>query len=80
MLYHFNSGWFFIWPFGWIFFLFFLGFLSRILFGGRWGRRYHNWDHHHSHQDDPLETLKHRYARGDITKEQYDSIKSDLEK
>ena len=33
------------------------------------------WDH-----DDALEILRERYARGEITKEQYDKMREDLEK
>jgi len=30
--------------------------------------------------DDALEILRDRYARGEITKEQYDKLREDLEK
>jgi len=33
------------------------------------------WDH-----DEALEILRERYARGEITKEQYDKMREDLEK
>jgi len=33
------------------------------------------WSH-----DDALEILRERYARGEITKEQYDRMREDLEK
>jgi len=35
--------------------------------------------HKSSHKDSPLETLKHRYASGEIDKETFDRIKKDLE-
>ena len=35
-------------------------------------------EHGHSHHKDPLDTAKERYAKGDITKEQFETIKKDL--
>ncbi len=32
------------------------------------------------YQDEPLKILKLRYAKGEITKEQYEQMKQDLEK
>ena len=33
-----------------------------------------------AHADDPLAVLKIRYARGEITREQYEEIRNDLQK
>jgi len=68
-------GWFFF-PFG-IFFLFIvLFFVSRLVFWPMgWGGRRRYWYGY----GDANEILRQRYARGDITKEQYDQMKRDLE-
>ena len=69
-------GWWFFFPFG-IFFLFIvLFFVSRLIFwpmGWGWRRRY--WYGY----GDAHEILRQRYARGEITKEQFDQMKRDLE-
>ncbi len=77
-MFHFGFGWvggllgilFFFWIF-W----FFSGFLWRRAWWG-WGRPYsyyRRWGH-----DDAEEILRARYARGEITKEQFDSMMGDL--
>jgi uncharacterized membrane protein len=66
---------FFFFPFGWVFGFLILFFLLRWIFWPRgWGsrRRYRGYlDEHH--------ILRVRYARGDITKEQFDQITRDLQ-
>ncbi len=74
--------------FGWIFGgLFFVLFLTLIVFlivrlvrGPRhWYKHMHHGHYgHHGYYEDPLEILKHRYAKGEITKEQYEDMKKDL--
>jgi putative membrane protein len=67
----FGFGWFFIIP---VIFLVFIGF--RLLLWGSWGwgggRDYGRYD------DSALETLRQRFARGEITKEQFDQMKKDI--
>ncbi len=76
--YPFFGGWFF-WPFGAIFFFLFLFLIFRFVFWGWWGwgwrRRYwYGYGYGDAH-----EILRQRYARGEITKEQFDQMKRDLE-
>ena len=62
-------GWWIVIP------LFFFGFL---FFFRWWGWGY--WWHHYRDYDPALETLRERFARGEITKEQYDQMRRDLER
>jgi putative membrane protein len=69
-------GWWFFFPFGIFFLLMVLFLVSRVVFwpmGGGWRRRY--WYGY----GDANEILRQRYARGEITKEQFDQMKRDLE-
>jgi putative membrane protein len=69
---------FFFFPFGFIFFLFFIFFIVRLVFwgGGWWGRgRYRGY----YYWGDAKEVLRQRYARGEITKEQFDQMNRDLD-
>lgn len=51
-------------------------FVVAVVIGMTYLLRGHN--NHHQQRNDPLDIVKERYARGDITKEQYEQIKKDL--
>jgi putative membrane protein len=72
-----SFGWWFFFPFGFFFFVIVVFFVSRLVFwpwwGGGWRRRY--WYGY----GDAHEILRQRYARGEITKEQFDQMTRDLE-
>jgi putative membrane protein len=70
-------GWWFF-PFGFFIFFIFIFFIFRVVFwgwGGGWGGRRRYWNGY----GDPHEILRRRYARGEITKEQFDQMNKDLE-
>ncbi len=73
-----NGGWFFFpffFPLGFLFFFFIVFGLGRLLFSPwGWGWRRGYWYHH----DGAGEILRERYARGEITKEQFDQMMRDL--
>jgi putative membrane protein len=74
------GGPFFFFPFGFFIFILIAFFAFRFLFwgwGGGWRRGYSHggWDGWGT----PLEILRRRYARGEITKEQFEQMKKDLE-
>jgi putative membrane protein len=71
-------GWWFFFPFGFLFFLGIIFLVSRLIFwpwgwGGAWRRHY--WYGY----GDAREILRQRYARGEITKDQYDQMNRDLD-
>jgi len=53
--------------------------LLRFIFGGH---RHHHWQNMdqtpENDSDEALKTLKQRYARGEITKKEFDAIKKDI--
>jgi putative membrane protein len=72
-------GWFFF-PLGFLFVLFIIFiifFAFRLMWYPWWGRRYYygGW----SRRDEASEILRQRYARGEISKDQYDQMMRDLE-
>ena len=82
--YYYGPGYFpfgFFFPFGFIFFFLFVFILFRLVFWrggwgwgpGRWGYRGYG-----GYWGDAKEVLRLRYARGEITKEQFDQMMRDL--
>jgi uncharacterized membrane protein len=64
---------FFFFPFGFLIFFFAIFFVVRVLFWGfGWGWRGQGY------YGDATEILKQRYARGDISKDQFDQMMRDL--
>ena len=65
---------------GWIFMLLFWGFaIAGIIFTVRWFLSRGQSEKDVSSHQSPLDILKSRYARGEITEEEYNRIKKDLE-
>jgi putative membrane protein len=63
-------------PFGWFIFipLFFIAFFAlRFFWWGRWGG--HGW---YYQGDSATQVLRERFARGEITKEQFEQMRRDL--
>jgi putative membrane protein len=74
------AGPFFFFPFGFLVFIFIAFFAVRIVFWGwGWRRGYFYHGSRWGYAGDAKETLKLRYARGEITKEQFDQMKKDLD-
>jgi uncharacterized membrane protein len=75
-MFPYTGGWFFF-PFGFIFFFFFIFVIGRLVFwpwGGGWRR---SWYYHH--YDDAADILRQRYAKGEITRDQFTAMMKDLE-
>jgi putative membrane protein len=69
-------------PFGWLwiffgFFLFF-GLLRFAFWGPRWGYYRHYGYGNYGRENEAYHILRERYARGEITKDQYDAMMRDL--
>jgi uncharacterized membrane protein len=72
------DGWFF-WPFGILIFFLFIFLITRFIFWGAWGWRRRYWYGGGYGYGDAHEILRQRYARGEISKEQFDQMTRDLE-
>jgi len=74
------SGPFFFFPFGFLIFILVGFFVVRTVFWGwGWRRGYYYHGSRWGYGGDAREILRQRYARGEITKEQLDQMKKDLD-
>ncbi len=74
------SGPFFFFPFGFLIFVLVAFFAVRMVFWGwGWRRGYYYHGSRWGYGGDAKEILRLRYARGEITKEQFDQMKKDLD-
>jgi putative membrane protein len=67
-------------PFGWFFFIpviFLVFFAFRWFFWG--GNGWGHWGYYGQYSDSAMEILRQRFARGEITKNQFDQMARDLE-
>ncbi len=78
------AGGYYFFPFGffWVFFIFFIQFgLLRFAFWGPrwWGGYYRHYAYGpYGRQNEAYHILRERYARGEITKDQYEAMMRDL--
>jgi putative membrane protein len=63
--------------FGWIFWLVIIGAIIWLIFSQ--SGRYRNQSSVNPHLESPLDILKKRYAKGEISKEQFEEMKKDLQ-
>ncbi|MCL4435378.1 MAG: SHOCT domain-containing protein [Thaumarchaeota archaeon] len=75
--YYFYPRPFFFFPFGFLIFIFLIFLVGRWFFWG-WGWRRGYYYRGYWHHVDATEILRQRYARGEITKEQFDQMMKDL--
>ncbi len=72
-----GRGSFFFFPFGLLFVFILIFFLVRVAFWGS-GWRGYGWYGGYRGHGDPEQIIRRRYARGEITKEQFDQMLRDL--
>jgi putative membrane protein len=73
---------FFFFPFGFVFFIIIFFVVRGLFWGWGWGWRggySRGYWHHGGHYGDATEILKQRYAKGEITKDQFDQMMRDLQ-
>jgi uncharacterized membrane protein len=75
-----NNHWYWFWPFGIFIFIAIFFILSRFLWWGSRYRKHGYWQGYGHGGGDPLHIAKARYAAGKITKEEFYTIKKELDK
>src|SRR5580704_7088137 len=78
-----STWWWGFFPFGWFVFIpvaFIIFFSLRWFLWGGWGWGWRGGWYQGGYTDPALETLRERFARGEITKEQYEQMRRDLER
>ncbi len=71
-------GGFFVGLLGAAFWVLLIWGLIALIFGHR-RQHWHDWHHDHHSAEDPLAIAKARYAKGDLTKAEFEQIKKDLD-
>jgi hypothetical protein len=81
-----SGGWWWLWPFGWIFFILLMVIVMRLIFYGR-GWRHPGYRHWGGYYGGPPpghvpaeEILRQRLAKGEIDEQEYRRLKDFLEK
>ncbi|MCL5031736.1 MAG: SHOCT domain-containing protein [Thermotogae bacterium] len=84
---YYGGPYWFGWGFGWIqaiigilIFAFFLWIILHVIRSFRWDHVYRHYRRWWYDDEDAFEILRKRYAKGEISKEEYEKIKADLEK
>ena len=65
--------------FGWVFWVAIIGLIIYLVVNQGNKNRHVNIPTPYPHHDSPLDILKSRYAKGEISKEQFDQMKKDIE-
>ena len=65
--------------FGWVFWVAIIALIIYLVVNQGNKNRHVHLPPSYPHQDSPIDILKRRYAKGEITKEQFDQMKKDLE-
>lgn len=75
MMNYYNGSYYDFFPFHFFGFFFMIFFWGLIIYG--FVHLFRGTSNHRKHQD-PVDILKERYAKGELTKEEFDSMKKDL--
>jgi putative membrane protein len=77
-MYYPSGGWFWFGPASWIIFFIVFMIIGRLFWWGGHRHGRYRYDRDMPSHEDPLTVLKTRYAKGEITKKEYDDMKKDI--